>query len=195
MAENNNATRSPLVTKGCPHLLSKLPLHLRRSPPPSNTPISRLTPLTTPNGIQIQLAIFPQFTHGQTDRPTDRWSIGDSSVPTPAYALLYYSDAANNMSKHWREINRSDNKKLICRTKSATHDPCFYWPGWASAAFTRSRLQSSPHLSDCLLLQCTINNINSHDPFLIFGHIHWKSGKISEKTRFLCRHWSVSVAL
>ena len=40
---------------------------------PSNTPIPRPTPLTTPNGIQIQSAVFPQFTHrGQTDRQTDR---------------------------------------------------------------------------------------------------------------------------
>jgi len=36
---------------------------------PSNTPILWPTPLTTPNGIQIQSAIFPQFTNRrQTDR-------------------------------------------------------------------------------------------------------------------------------
>jgi len=34
---------------------------------PSNTPIPRPTQLTTPNGIQIQSAVFLQFTH-QTDR-------------------------------------------------------------------------------------------------------------------------------
>jgi len=61
MGENNNATKSPLVTMGCPHLHSKLPLI---HPLP--------TPLFTPNGIQIQPAVFPQFTH-RTDQQTDRW--------------------------------------------------------------------------------------------------------------------------
>jgi len=46
----------------------KLPL--RRSPPKSNSPITRPTPLTTPNGIQIQSAVSSQFTFA--DRPTDR---------------------------------------------------------------------------------------------------------------------------
>ena len=52
---------------------------------PSNTPIPRSTPLTTPNGIQMQSAVFTQYTlqtdkrptdrqtDRQTDRPTDRW--------------------------------------------------------------------------------------------------------------------------
>jgi len=39
---------------------------------PSNTPILRPTPLTTPKGIWIHLAILPQYTSGQTDRLTDR---------------------------------------------------------------------------------------------------------------------------
>ena len=80
-AENNYATKSP-------HLPPKLPLPFRRSPPPSNTPISRPTPLTTPNGIQIQSAILPQYTF-RTDRPTDQPTdgLGDRSVPRPAYAL------------------------------------------------------------------------------------------------------------
>jgi len=34
-------------------------------------PITRLTPITNPNGIQIQLAVLPQYTLW-TDRPTDR---------------------------------------------------------------------------------------------------------------------------
>ena len=70
------------------------------TPSPSNTPIPRLTPLTTPNGIQIQLVVLPQYTL-QTDRQTDRPSDGlcDKSVPTAAYALLYYSDAAKNALK------------------------------------------------------------------------------------------------
>jgi len=43
------------------------------------------TPLTTPNGIQIQSAVLPQYAL-QADRPTD--GIGEKSVPTPAFALL-----------------------------------------------------------------------------------------------------------
>ena len=90
--------RIPLVAMGCPHLSPKLPLHLRRSPFPSNTPIPRPTPLTTPNGIQIQAAVLPQYTLRHADRPTDRQSdrqtdrpidgFDDKSVQTPAYALL-----------------------------------------------------------------------------------------------------------
>jgi len=74
---------------GCPTFISKLPVTFRRSPLPSNTPILQPNALTTPNGIQIQSAVFPQFTHRtdrQTDRPTD--GQGDNSVPTPAYAVL-----------------------------------------------------------------------------------------------------------
>jgi len=54
-----------------PHLPSKLPFPLRRSPPLSNTPISRPTPLTTPNSIQIQLAVLPQYAL-RTNRQTDQ---------------------------------------------------------------------------------------------------------------------------
>jgi len=66
---------------------------------PSNTPIPQLTPLTTPNSIQIYSAILPQYTlwtDRLTDRPTD--GLGDRSVPIPAYALyIDYSDTANNI--------------------------------------------------------------------------------------------------
>jgi len=57
---------------------------------PSNTRIPRPTQLTTPNGIQIQSAVFPQFTH-RTDRPTYRLTdgIGDRSVRIPVYDLLH----------------------------------------------------------------------------------------------------------
>jgi len=100
IAENNYATKSSLVTVGCPTFTLILPLLLRRSPPPSNTPISRPTPLTTPNGIQVQSAVLPQYTiwtNRQTVRQTD-WrtdGLGDKSVPSLAYALYTdYSDAA-----------------------------------------------------------------------------------------------------
>jgi len=55
-----------------PKFTPKLPFPLQQSPPPSNTPVTRLTPLTTLNGIRIQLAVFPQI-HFRTLRQTDRW--------------------------------------------------------------------------------------------------------------------------
>jgi len=70
IAENNYATKSPLVTLGWCTFTPKLPLPLQWSPPPSNTPNPRLIPLTTPNSNQIQSAVLPQFTPRQT---TDRW--------------------------------------------------------------------------------------------------------------------------
>ena len=48
--------------------------------PLPNTLIHRATPLITPNGIQIQSAVLPQY----TDRPTD-WQVSKKS----AYALYY----------------------------------------------------------------------------------------------------------
>jgi len=46
---------APYLPQNCP---SPLKISI-----PSNTPISRLTPRITPNSIEIQLAVFPQFTH------------------------------------------------------------------------------------------------------------------------------------
>ena len=40
---------------------------------PSDTPIPRPTPLTTPNGIRIHSAVLPQYIL-RTDRQIDRWS-------------------------------------------------------------------------------------------------------------------------
>ena len=53
--------------------------------PPSNAPIPRSTPLTIPNGIQIQIAVFHSSPTGQTDRQTDRPTdaIGNKPVPMP----------------------------------------------------------------------------------------------------------------
>jgi len=67
------------TTQQSPHWLqwdaqnspSKLPFRLRRSPPPSNTPIPRPTTLTIPNGIRIKSAVLPQYTF-LTDTHTDR---------------------------------------------------------------------------------------------------------------------------
>jgi len=64
--ESSYATKFPLVTMGRPTFIPNC-LFLRQSPPPSNTPIPRLTPLTTPNGIQILSAVLHTL-----DRQTDR---------------------------------------------------------------------------------------------------------------------------
>jgi len=75
--ENNYATKSPSVTMGCPTFTPKTAHFYSMISTPSYTPIPRLTPLTTPNGIQIQSAICPQYTlqtdtHRQTDRQRHR---------------------------------------------------------------------------------------------------------------------------
>jgi len=81
-SEKSRVAKAPLVTMGRPKFTpfpSQL-LPLRRSPPPSNTPIPRPTPLITSNGIRIQSAVLPQYTL-RTDRPT-----GECSVTWAAYA-------------------------------------------------------------------------------------------------------------
>jgi len=57
------------------------------APPPSNTPIPQLTPLTTPNGIQIQLAVLPQYTFR-----TDRWSRRQAHTMSAPLTMLIESD-------------------------------------------------------------------------------------------------------
>jgi len=53
---------------------------------PSNTPIFRPTPLTTPNGIRIQSAVLPQYTF-RTHTQTDDGPAGEKPIPIPAYAV------------------------------------------------------------------------------------------------------------
>jgi len=75
----NYTTKSPLVTMGHPSAPPKLPLPLRWSSLLSNTPIRQPTILTTSDGIQIQSAVFPQFTH---------WTYTQAHRPTiPAFTL------------------------------------------------------------------------------------------------------------
>ena len=59
--------RIPLVTMVRPTFNSKTAPSSSTISTPSNTPILRPTQLSTPNGIQIQSAVVPQFTV-QTDR-------------------------------------------------------------------------------------------------------------------------------
>jgi len=77
-AISHNYATTPIGYNGVP---IKLPLSVRRSPLPSNTPFPQPTPLTTTNGrfSTIHSADKP------TDRPTD--GLSDNSVPTHAYAL------------------------------------------------------------------------------------------------------------
>jgi len=63
---HNYATKSPLVSMGCPTFTHNCPFPFNVYHPESNTPILWLTP----NSIQIQSAILPQYTF-RTDRPTD----------------------------------------------------------------------------------------------------------------------------
>jgi len=93
---HNYATKAQLVTMGRPEITQKLPLLLRRSPPPSNTPIPRPNPFTIPHGIQIQSAVLPQYTmwtNKQTDQVTDRRSRRMFHNMSTPLAMLIESNA------------------------------------------------------------------------------------------------------
>jgi len=76
--------------------------HWKRQPPktpsspwgtwtPSNTPIPRPTPLTTPNSMWIQSAVFPQYITFRKDKHTDRPTrqmLRQKFYFNTAYALL-----------------------------------------------------------------------------------------------------------
>jgi len=65
--------KGPIGYNGTPQIHPNLPLPLRQLLPPSNTPISNLTPLITPNGIWIQSSNEP-FCHSTLSGHTHRWS-------------------------------------------------------------------------------------------------------------------------
>jgi len=72
---HNYATTSPMVTMERPKFTPKTTTSPSTITTPSNTPIPRPIPLITPNGIQIQSAVLPQYTlrtDRQTDRPNER---------------------------------------------------------------------------------------------------------------------------
>jgi len=82
-----------IYLQNCPFPLDDLYL-------PSNAPIPRPTPLTIPNGIQIQSAILPQYTlqtdqqsNRRTDRLTDTWDWW--RVCSKRRLRLIVSDVAN----------------------------------------------------------------------------------------------------
>jgi len=109
-----------------PHIYTKMLLLLRRFPPPSNTPVPRPTPLTSPNSIHIQSAVLPQYTI-HTDRPADR--LGNRFVPRPTYALYVdCSDTANNSNKKSQSNLEKPHRLHSCREwrtdSSAAYSSC-----------------------------------------------------------------------
>jgi len=124
-------------------------------------PTRRPTPLITPNCVQIQAAVFPQFTH-QTDKPTgrqtDRWDRRQTRS-TPAYARLYYSDAAN--SKQWLEKDEISN----------SHDPS---ADNVSVAVQRVISGISNHMSSTPMVSFD-SWLARHDFLLVFFRSRWNS--------------------
>jgi len=97
----------PIGYNGTFQIHPKLPLLLRRSPPPSNTPIPRPTPLTITNGTRIQLAVLPQYTFRtdrQTQTQTNRWARRQVDSIS-AYAR--YIDRGRNLETGRVAITRS----------------------------------------------------------------------------------------
>ena len=97
---HNDATKSHSLQWNAPNSPPKLPLPLRRSTLPSNTPIPQPTPLSNPNGIQIQSAVLPQYTF-QTDRHTDQ----------------YVGQATGLFQQHLRSIMLIVSNALITTTR------------------------------------------------------------------------------
>jgi len=91
---HNQASKSPLVTMGCPTFTPKTAPYRSTSPLPSNTPIPRPIPLNSPNGIRMQSALLPQYSfqidqQADTDKQTSRWD-RRKFYSKSAYALLYW---------------------------------------------------------------------------------------------------------
>ena len=135
--ENDYATKSPLVTMGCPTFTTKTASSLRRSPPASNTPFPRPTPLTTSNGIWIQLVVLTQYTfrtNQPTDKPIDRWS----RQQTNKFTLYWlYNYVANNTCL----TALCPGLPKWAHTHTHTHNRCGFsleQPGWASTGTRRN---------------------------------------------------------
>jgi len=117
---SQKACRSRTTTQQSPHLFRwdapnlppKLLLSFRRSPPPSNTPISQPTPLTTPNGIRIQSAVLLQYISAQTNthRLTD--GISDRLIPIALklYSIASLEQRANNVRWRWPSFDLNGMK-------------------------------------------------------------------------------------
>jgi len=93
-AENNYATKSPLITMGCSTFTPKTASSLRRSPPYLIPHLSTDPTHPTPNSMQIQSAVLPQYTPDRhTDRQFDAWD--KRPVYSKSRLRLTVSDAAN----------------------------------------------------------------------------------------------------
>ena len=74
------SAKSPLVPVGRPRFTPKTAPFPSTITTPSNTPITRPTPLITLNGIRIHSAVLPQYTF-RTDRHTDRHTQRPTRLP------------------------------------------------------------------------------------------------------------------
>jgi len=99
--EYKNTVKNALQTSGAKNPKPTLPL--RACGLSSKSPIPQMIPLTTPNGIQIQSAVLPQYTlrtdwltDWPTDKQTNTWHW--QQICTKSCLHLIVSDAANNYS-------------------------------------------------------------------------------------------------
>jgi len=113
---HNYATKSPLVTMERPNFTSKTVPSLSTITTPSNTPIHRPTPLTTPNDIRIQSAVLPQYTL-RNDRPTDRWSMRMFHNMSAALAMLNADSSSSSSILLTKWQNALLCNALITQTK------------------------------------------------------------------------------
>jgi len=86
-----NAKAPQIYLQNCPFL--------RLSPPKSNTPIPRQTPLTTSKGIGIQSAVLPQCTL-RTDRQTDTQMVQANVPYHNRFARYANCERRANNNKH-----------------------------------------------------------------------------------------------
>jgi len=94
---HNYATSHHWLQLDVPHSPPKLPLPVGQTPPLSTWRILGPSQPTSPNGIQIWLAILPQYT-GQTDThtETDRWD-GEIISTNTRLCSIDYSNTGNNI--------------------------------------------------------------------------------------------------
>ena len=135
-----NYATSPQWLQECPKFMPKTaPSHLMITTP-SNTPIPQPTPLTIPNGIRIQSAVFPQYTFW-TDRHTNTNRLDDSS--TPLALMLTILIESDTLKTEWWGVGMviclgqgADLHLMLlpltvsCCSKSRLVLPFWYWLTW-----------------------------------------------------------------
>ena len=93
--------KTTLVTMGCPTFTPQNCSFTFDDFYPIWYTHSSTDPLTNPNGIQIQWAVLPQFTHRTDRQQTDRWAVGDKPVPKPR---LHCIDCIVTRLINWTEL-------------------------------------------------------------------------------------------